>query len=142
MIFLKVFVQVFRNLALLFLAFVNIFSSGLFHNVYIACKFTVLTNREMKRRDLLAVKLCQFFYNFTITDVIHIHIRYKEHTRKFIFFAQIPCLLGSHLNPGFTGNNNNCCICCADSLFYFAYKVKIAGSIKNINLHLIPWNRD
>ena len=62
MIFLKIFVEIFRNVTFLFFVFFNIFSSGLFYNIYIADKFTVFTNREMERSDLFAIKLCQFLY--------------------------------------------------------------------------------
>ena len=55
MVFFKVLFQVIRNRAFFFHAFVNIFSAGLFHNIYIAYKLTILTDREMKRCDLLAI---------------------------------------------------------------------------------------
>ena len=142
MIFFKIFVEIFRNVTFLFFVFFNIFSSGLFYNIYIADKFTVFTNREMERSDLFAIKLCQFLYYFTVADIIYIHICYKEHTRKFIFFAQVPCLLSSHLNSGLTGNNDDRCICCADSLFYLTYKIKVSRSVKDIDLYFIPRNRN
>ena len=87
MIFLKVFFQIIRNFALFLLTFINIFPSGLFHNIYIAYKFTIFTNWEMKWCDLLAVKLCQLFYNLTVTYIVNIHVCDKDHSRKFIFLT-------------------------------------------------------
>ena len=87
MIFLQIFIQVFRNLAFLFLTFIYVFTSCLFYNVYISYEFTVFTDWEMKRCDLLAIKLCELLYYFTIADIIYVHVSYKDHSRKFIFLA-------------------------------------------------------
>ena len=87
MIFFQIFIQIFRNLTFLLAASVDIFSSGLFYNIYIAHKLSVFTDREMKRRDLFAVKLCQLFHDLTIADIINIHFCYKEHTRKIVFLT-------------------------------------------------------
>ena len=87
MIFLEIFIQVFRNRAFLFFTFIYVFTSGLFYYVYISYEFTVFTDREMKRCDLLAVEFCKLFYNFTVADIVYIHICYKDHSRKFIFLT-------------------------------------------------------
>ena len=141
MIFLKVLVQIFRNVTGFFLTLVDIFPAGLFHNIDIADEFAVLTNGEMKGRDLLAVKFGKLLHNLAVADVVHIHIRYKEHTGEFIFLAEFPCLLCSHLHAGLAGNHDDRGVRRADSLFHFAYKVKVSRCVKNVNLHLIPRNR-
>lgn len=81
MIFLKVFFQIFRNIARLLACFVDISSAGLLHNIHIADKLAILTDREMQRCDLLAVKLSKLLYYLTIADIVHVHICYKNHTR-------------------------------------------------------------
>ena len=96
----------------------------------------------MKRSDSLAVQLCQLFHDLTIADIIHVHICNKDHSRKLIFLAEIPCFLCSDLNTGFTGNYNDCCICCTYCFFYFTYEIEISGSIQHIDLYLIPWYRN
>ena len=142
MVFLQIFIQVFRNITWFLARFVNIFTTCLFDNVYVTDKFAVFTDREMKRCDFFAIKFGQFFYYFSIADVIHIHVCYEEHTRKFIFFTEVPCLLSTYLYTGFTGNNDDCCICCADSLFYFTHKIKISRCVKYIDFYFIPWYRN
>ena len=87
MIFLQIFIQVFRNLAFLFLTFIYVFTSGLFYNVYISYEFTVFTDREVKRCDLLAIEFCELLYNFTVADIIYVHICNEDHSRKFIFLT-------------------------------------------------------
>ena len=142
MIFLKIFCQIIRNRAFFFTGLVNVSSSGLFHNIDITYKLTVFTDREMKRSDPLAIQLCQLFHDLTIADIIHVHIGNKDHSRKFIFLAEIPCLLCSNLNTGLTGNNDDRCICCTDGFLNFSHKIEISGSIQYIYLHLIPWYRN
>ena len=142
MIFLKIFIQVFRNITRFLACFVNIFTTCLFDNIDITNKFAILTDREMKRCDLFAIKLSQFFYYFSIADVIHIHVCYEEHTRKFIFFTEVPGLLSTYLYTGFTGNNDDCCICCADSFFYLTHKIKISRCVKYIHFYLVPRYRN
>ena len=87
MIFLQIFIQVFRNRAFLFLTFIYVLTSCLFYNIYISYKFAVFTNREVKRCDLLAVEFSELFYYFTVADIIYVHICNKDHSRKFIFLT-------------------------------------------------------
>ena len=138
MVFFKIFVQIFRNRTLFLAGFVNIFSSCLFYNIYVSHKFTILTNREMNRRNFFAIKFCKLFYNFTVTYVIHVHVCYENHTRQFIFFTEIPCLLCSNLNAGFTGYYDDCCVCCAYSFLYFSHKIKVSRCIQHIDFYFIP----
>ena len=51
------------------------------HNIHITDKLAILTDREMQRCDLLAVKLGKLLYYLTIADIVHVHICYKNHTR-------------------------------------------------------------
>ena len=81
MIFLKVFFQIFRNIARLLACFVDISSACLLHDIDIADELAIFTDREMQRRDLLAIKFGKILYYFTIADIIHVHICYKDHTR-------------------------------------------------------------
>ena len=142
MVFLQVFGQVIRNRAFFLAGLINISSSCLLHNIDITYKLTILTDREMKGSDPLAVQLCQLFHDLTIADIIHVHICNKDHSRKFIFLAEIPCLLCSNLNTGLTGNNDNRCICCTDGFLNFSHKIEISGCIQHIYFHLIPWYRN
>ena len=142
MIFLKVLIQVRRNRTFFLLSLVNIFSSGLLHNVYISHKLAVLTNWEMKRSNLLAVKLSKLIYYLTIADIVHVHIGNENHTRKFVLLAQIPCLLGTNLYAGFTRYYDDCCVCSADSFLDLSYEIKISGSVQNVYLVLLPRDRN
>ena len=59
---------------------------------------------------------------------------------RFIFFAELPCLLGADFNAGFAVNYDDGSACSLYRFFYFAYKVKISGSIQNIYLHAVPFD--
>ena len=102
MILLKVLIQIRRNLTLFLLSLVDIFSSGLLHNVNISHELAILTDREMQRGNLLAIKLGKLIYYLTVTYIVHVHIGNENHSRKFILLAEIPCLLGTNLYPCLT----------------------------------------
>ena len=94
------------------------------------------------RRDLLAVFRRQIFHYLTEAGIIHIHLCHIDHPWKIIFIAQLPCLLGSDLYARLSGYNDNCRVRRADRLFYFSYKIKISGSIEDIDLCFLPLDRD
>ncbi len=96
----------------------------------------------MKRRDLFAVKLCQIFHDLLKGSLIHIHIGYIYHTRQMIFLAEFPCFQRTDLHASFSGNNNDRCICSGNRFFDFSHKIKIAGGIQQIDLAVIPFDRD
>ena len=50
------------------------------------------------------------------------------------------CLLGADFNAGFAVNYDDGSACSLYRFFYFAYKVKISGSIQNIYLHAVPFD--
>ena len=89
---------------------------------------------------LSAVK--RIFNNLTEAGIIHIHLSNIDHTRKIILITEFPCFLGSYLHTGFSGNNDNSCIGCADCFFHFSDKIKISRRIKDINLCFFPFNRN
>ena len=100
----------------------------------------VFTDREVERCDLLTVFFFQIFYDLTIGGVIHVHVGNIDKTGQFIFFAELPCLLGADFNAGFAVNYDDGSACSLYRFFYFAYKVKISGSIQNIYLHAVPFD--
>ena len=104
----QVFFGVFRNLTLLAFADIGEAAACHFADVDIAHKFLIFTDRLIERRNLLAVQIGQILYHLTEGRMIHIHLRYKKHSRQLILLAEIPCLLGSDLHAGLTGYHNNC----------------------------------
>ena len=92
--------------------------------------------------DHFTVSCGQIFNNLTEAGIIHIHLSNIDHTRKIILITELPCFLGSYLHTGFSGNNDNSCIGCADCFFHFSDKIKISRCIKDINLCFFPFNRN
>ena len=88
----------------------------------------LLTDRLIKRRNFLSIKFCQFFNNFTEGCMIHIHLGYEKHTGQLIFFAELPCLLGSDFHSCFTGYYDNGCVCSCNCFFHFSYEIKVSRS--------------
>ena len=62
--------------------------------------------------------------------MVHIHLRYKEHTGQLVFLTQLPCFLGTHFHAGLTGYHDDGCIGCCHCFFCFTYKIEIARSIQ------------
>ena len=96
----------------------------------------------MKWCNLLSIQFLQIFDYLTIAGIINIHIRNKDHTRKFVFLTHFPRTLCSGLNARLSGNHNNRSVCYRYCLFYFSHKVKISRCIQNIYLNIAPRNRD
>ena len=96
----------------------------------------------MQRSDPLSIQFRQLFHDLAVADIVDIHIRNKDHTGQVIFFAQIPCLLGSNLHARFSGNDDHRRVRCAGSLLSLADKIKEARGIQNIDLILSPHHRN
>ena len=94
----------------------------------------------MKGCHLLSVKLCHILYYLPEGSIIHIHIGYINHSGQFIFFTQLPRLLGSHFDSRLAVHNDNRCSRSADCFFYLADKIKISGGIQNIDFRISPFN--
>ncbi len=141
MILFEIFLGILRNLCrngLLVLPLEGL----LLNDIHVACKLSVLTDGHVERSNLLAVQGGQILYNVTIRNLIDIHICYKEHARQMIFLTDFPCLLGSGLNAGLGADNDDRTVCNRNGLFHLTDKIKISGSIQNVELVIIPLNRN
>ena len=96
----------------------------------------------MKWCNALSIHLLKVFHNLSVTCLVNIHIRYKNHARKFVFFTHLPGFLRSNFNSCFAGHYNDRCICHAHCLFRFPYKIKITRCIKDIDLRITPYDRN
>ncbi len=117
-------------------------SSGLLYDVDIADELAVLTDRHVERRDLLSEELLQLLDNLAIAHVVVVHLRDKNHSRQVVLLAEFPGLLRSDLYAVLTRDNDDCRIGDADSLFHFTDEIKISRCIEDIDLVLVPLNRD
>ena len=102
MILLQIILQILRNRTFFFLTSVDVSSSGLFHNIDIAYEFFIFTDRHMDRRNFLSVQFCQAFHYFSVAYIVHIHLCYKEHAGKIVFFTHLPGFLCPYLYACFT----------------------------------------
>ena len=94
------------------------------------------------RRNLLTISDSQIFHNLAETCVVHIHLCHIDHTRQVVLVTKLPRFFCTNLYTGFSGNHDNCRICCTHCFFYFADKIKISRCIQNIDLCLFPLDRD
>ena len=96
----------------------------------------------MERRDLLTVKGSHILHHLAVGRVVNIHIRYKHHAGQLILVTQLPGLLRSHFHAGLTGNHDDGRIGSSCRFLHLAYEIKKTGSIKYINLHAFPFDRN
>ena len=96
----------------------------------------------MKRCDSFSVQFGELFNDFPVADIVLIHFRYEDHTRKIVLLAEFPCFLGSDLHTGFSGYHDYSGICCGSGFLCFSYEIKHSRSIQNIDLIFSPYDRD
>ena len=56
--------------------------------------------------------------------------------------AELPCLLRAGFDPRLAGNHDNRAVSNTERLFHFADKIKESGSVENIDLIVIPLDRN
>ena len=96
----------------------------------------------MKRCDSFSVQFGELLNDFSVADIVLIHFRYEDHTRKIVFLAEFPCFLGSDLHAGLSGYHDYSGICCGSGFLCFSYEIKHSRSIQNIDLIFSPYDRD
>ena len=69
-----------------------------------------------------------------------IHLVNENDTGQVHFFAVFPCLFRTDLYAGFCGNHNQPCIRYVHCQLYLGCKVKVTGSIQEVNLCILPFN--
>ena len=141
MILLQVFRGIIRNIGSNGLL-VHPLERLLLNDIDIADKLAVFTDRHIERSDLLAIQSRQILNHLAIGNLIDIHIRYKEHSRKMILLADLPCLFGSCLDSGLRADHDDGTVGHRNRFFYFSDKIKVSGGIQNVQLIVIPLNRD
>ncbi len=114
----------------------------LLNDVDISRKLSAFADRHVERRDFLAIDSGQIFNRLTVGNTVNIHICYKKHSRKMILLAQFPGFLRTCLYTGFSGNDDDGPVGNTQCLFHFAYEIKITGCVQNIDLVIIPFNRN
>ena len=96
----------------------------------------------MERGDLSAVEHLQMSYDILVAGIVIIHVGNKEYAGQVELVAQIPGLLGTYLDTGLGINYDNGAGCHAERFLYLAYKIKITGSIQEIVLNSIVFDRN
>ncbi len=110
-------------------------------DVHITGQGAAFVDRKDERRDLLAEALLQSLHDLVIVDIVHIHIGDIDHTGKRELLAQIPGALRTGLDAGLAGHNDDGRVGNIDSLFHFTDKIKVAGSIQDVDLAVLPLDR-
>ena len=141
-VLLQIFYGVIWNRAFFFFIFFDISAAFVLYNIDISYKFTVFTQRHMKRCDSFSVQFGELLNDFSVADIVLIHFRYEDHTRKIVFLAEFPCFLGSDLHAGLSGYHDYSGICCGSGFLCFSYEIKHSRSIQNIDLIFSPYDRD
>ena len=90
------------------------------------------------RADGAAEFVLELFKHAVKVRVVVIVLIDEEYLRYAYFAGIIPCKLGADLNAGLGVNKDNSAARNAESLLYFAYKVKVSGGIENIYLATLP----
>ena len=114
----------------------------LLNDIDIADKLAVFTDRHIEGSNLLAIQSRQILNHLAIGNLIDVHIRYKEHSRKMILLADLPRLFGSCLDSGLCADHDDGTVGHRNRFFYFSDKIKVSGGIQNVQLIVIPLNRD
>ena len=114
----------------------------LFDNADAADGLLAFVHGEMEGNDLGTVELGEGIDRPAIVCIIQIHIGDIDHPGQVIFFAEFPCALRTDFDTGLTGDNDDGGIRHADRFFHFSDEIEISGGIKDIDLAVLPFNRD
>ena len=107
-----------------------------------ADSLVAFVDREMEGNDLGAVKIGESLNGPVIVGVIEIHIGDIDHSGKIVFLTEIPCALCTDFDACLTGDNDDSCICNADSFLHFTDEIEISGRVENIDLAVLPLDRN
>ena len=107
-----------------------------------ACGLVAFMNGKVERNDLGTVELGEGIDRPAIVCIIQIHIGDIDHPGQVIFFAEFPCALRTDFDTGLTGDNDDGGTRHADRFFHFSDEIEISGGIKDIDLAVLPFNRD
>ena len=98
-------------------------------------------DREVEGSDLLAVHFREFLDHIAVGNIVDIHVSDEEHSGDIVLLAQFPCSLCSDFNACLAGDHDDRGIGYSDRLFHFAHEVKVSGGIQNIDLAVLPLDR-
>jgi len=141
-VLVHVFFAVIRDRAFFLAALGDVLAAGFLDDVDIAGEFSVLTDRHMKRCNPLPVQFAELLDDFTVGNFIIVHSGHENHARKFSFFAEIPCFLGSDLDAVLAGYADDGGIGNTGCLFHFSYKIEVPRCIQDVDLILRPFDRN
>ena len=130
----------YRTLHLFLLIYVS--SCCTLNNVHVTYKLFILTDRNMKRSNLLSVQLCQSLYNLSVAGIVIVHIGNVDKSRQFILLAKLPSFLCTYFYAVLSINNDNCRICCCRCFLCLSKEVKVSRCIQDINLCIAPNDRN
>ena len=125
-----------------FICFLSFIAEALLlDDIDISDKLAVLPDRQIERRDFLAIVCDQILDHLMIGHVVDIHIRDPEHSGDIEFLAQIPGLLCSYLHAVLPGDHDHGGVRHTQGLLHLSDEVKISGSVENIDFVFIPLER-
>ena len=142
MIRLKIRFEIGRYRALLNLALRAELSSGSLYDIDIAGELPVLADRNVKRSHLLAVELFKCRDNVAVVDVGVVHAADIEHAGEIPALAQIPCLLSADLHACLSGDHDQGRVGCTDGLLHFTDEIEETRSVQDIDLRVLPLDRN
>ena len=111
-------------------------------DIDITDKLLILTDGQIERSHLLAIRSCHILYDLSEGRIVNIHIGNIDDSGQFVFLTKLPGLDGADFDACFTVDYDNCRTGCTDCLLNLTYKVKISGCINDIDLVTVPLNRN
>ncbi len=110
--------------------------------VHVAYEFLAFADGQVEGRHLLAVEVCHVLHHLAEGSVVHVHVGHIDEPGQLVLLAQLPCLLGAHLDAGFAVHHDDGRACGADGLLGLAHEIEITGGIYHVNLVPFPLDGD
>ena len=110
--------------------------------VHDADRVTVaLENRDDHRRDRNAELLLQLVQRGIVIRVFLVNLGDIEHTRHGTRFAALPRFFRANARAGLAGGDDQCGFCHAQRAVYFAFKIKKARGVEQVDLAAVKFDR-
>ena len=99
-----------------------------------------LEDRDDDRRYRYAELLLQLVQRGIVIRVFLVNLRNVEHTRHCALFAALPRLFRADARAGLAGRNDKRGLCNAHRALHFAFKIKEARGVEQVDLAAVPFN--
>ena len=98
-----------------------------------------LEDRDDDRRYRYAKLLLQLVQRGIVIRVFLVNLRNVEHTRHCTLFAALPRLFRADARAGLAGRDDQSRLCNAQRALHFAFKIKEARGIEQVDLAVVPF---